>query len=106
MVNAQERTHAAIQAALREGNYYSSAGPKFHSITCEGNRVRVETSPVQFIKLVGPAKRGHGRAIGMLEDANPITSAEFDVPTDWPYAYIEIQDLQNRCAWTNNLFIP
>lgn len=106
MVNATERSHAAIQAALRAGNYYSSAGPEFFDISCEDRHVRVETSPVQFIKLVGPAWRGHGRAKGMGADTRPITEAEFDIPENWPYAYIEIEDMQNRCAWTNNLFIP
>ncbi|MCE5209155.1 MAG: hypothetical protein LLG42_12705 [Chloroflexi bacterium] len=106
MVNAKERSHAAIQAALRTGNFYSSSGPEFYNISCQGKRVRVETSPVQFVKLVGPAWHGHGKAKGMLEDAKPITSAEFEISPDWAYAYIEIQDMQNRRAWTNNLFVP
>lgn len=106
MVNAVERSHTAIQAALRDGNYYSSTGPEFYTISCQGRLVQVETSPVQFIKLVGPAWHGHGRAKGMVEEAQPVTSAEFEIPENWAYAYIEIEDTHKRCAWTNNLFIP
>ena len=103
MVNAPERTRDAILRALWSGNYYSSCGPEFHNITCQDNRVRVETSPVQFIRLVGPAWHGHGRAVGMRSDDKPITSAEFMLPNDWAYSYLEIEDLQHRRAWTNNL---
>ncbi len=105
MVNARERTHESILSAIRAGNYYSTSGPEFYDISIRDERIHVETSPVQFIKLVGPAWKGHGRAIGMLENAEPITSADFDIPHGWKYAYIEIQDRQNRCAWTNNLLI-
>jgi hypothetical protein len=104
MVNAAERSHAAIQAALRAGNYYSTSGPEFHSIICQDDRVRVETSPVQFIRLVGPKWKGHGRAVGMRSDT-PITTAEFKIPSKWAYAYLEIEDQQHRRAWTNTLFV-
>ena len=104
MVNAVEHSHAAIQAALRAGNFYSSSGPEFHTITCQDKRVQVETSPVQFIRLVGPKWRGHGRALGAQGD-QPITQAEFEVPSDWAYAYLEIEDQQHRRAWTNTLFV-
>ena len=105
MVNARERTHESILSAIRAGNYYSTSGPEFYDISVCDDRIHVETSPVQFIKLVGPAWKGHGRAIGMLENAEPITSADFDIPHGWKYAYIEIEDRQNRRAWTNNLLI-
>ena len=103
MVNAAERSRAAIQAALRAGHYYSSMGPEFHAIHCDGNRVRVETSAVQYIRLVGPKWRGHGKAIGAQGD-QPIQAAEFEIPANWAYAYLEIEDSQHRRAWTNTLF--
>ena len=102
MVNAAERSHAAIMDALRAGNYYSSSGPSIYSITRQDKRVQVETSPVQFIRLVGPAWRGHGKAVGMVE-GKAITAASFEIPSTWAYAYIEIEDQQHGRAWTNNL---
>ena len=32
------------------------------------------------------------------------TEATFDIPKDWSYHYIEIEDEAGRRAWTNALF--
>jgi hypothetical protein len=32
-----------------------------------------------------------------------MTEAAFDLPADWPYAYLEIEDDRGRRAWTNTL---
>ena len=98
MVQAPACTRTAILAAIRRGRFYSSCGPAFHAIACAGGRVRVRTSPVRFVRLVGPAWNGarcgsfHGRLL---------TEAVFDVPAGWPYAYVEIEDSRGRRAWTN-----
>jgi hypothetical protein len=34
-----------------------------------------------------------------------LTGAVFEIPRNWPYAYLEIEDEQGRRAWTNPLFI-
>lgn len=101
VVNAPELSRAAITAAIRAGNFYSSTGPDFHAITCDANAATVETSPVQFARLVGPAYRGArlGGFAGRL-----FTEATFEIPPDWAYAYLEIEDAQGRRAWTNHLF--
>lgn len=101
MVNAKNRTHTAIMEALRSGQFYSSTGPKIHSIRIEGDHVHIETSPVQYIRLVGPAWQGN--LIG-TPDGVPITSASLPLPVDWRYAYIEVEDPLHRRAWTNSLF--
>jgi hypothetical protein len=100
MVNAPECTPAAIVAALRAGNYYSSTGPAFESILCADGRVTVQTSPVRFIRLVGP--RDSGRRVGAFRGKLQ-TGATFDVPSDWPYAYVEIEDARGHRAWSNTL---
>ena len=33
------------------------------------------------------------------------TKATFEVPDDWGYAYIELEDYMGRRAWTNPLFV-
>ncbi len=101
VVNAAERTPERIPAAIRRGDYYSSCGPQFHSITFDGTHVEMETSPVQFIRLVGPAY--WGQRLGSF-DAQRLTGARFAVPAEWDYAYIEIEDECGRRAWTNTLF--
>jgi hypothetical protein len=34
-----------------------------------------------------------------------MTEVTLEVPQDWPYAYLEVEDAQGRRAWTNPLFI-
>jgi hypothetical protein len=101
-VLAPERTEAAILAALRAGTFYSSCGPRFDRITWDGARVRVETSAVSFIRLVGPGREG--ARIGSF-DGQRLDGAELVVPLDWPYVYVEIEDDRRRRAWTNPLFV-
>jgi len=100
VVNAREREADALLAALRAGRFYSSCGPDFHAIRRDGGRVSVETSSVAFIRLVGPGSEG--ARIGSFE-GELFTEASFDLPPEWAYAYVEIEDAHRRRAWTNNL---
>jgi hypothetical protein len=102
MVNAVEKSHSAILASLRAGNYYASCGPEIRSLEFRDGMISVETSPVQFIRLVGA--NIYGKRVGSF-DGSTLTSAKFEVPPNWPYAYIEVEDHQRRRAWTNNLFL-
>lgn len=101
MVNALDLRADLILDAVRAGNYYASCGPEFHSIETNEDRVKVTTSPVQIIRLVGPTSSG-----ARIGDFGPVglTEAEFQVPDNWPYAYIEIEDKTGKRAWTNTLF--
>jgi hypothetical protein len=100
LVQAPELTPAAIMASLRAGRYYSTTGPSFLDITQEGDRVSIRTSPVQFVRLVGPGSRG--LRFGSF-DGRLMTEASFTIPEDWPYAYLDIEDAQGHRAWTNTL---
>ena len=100
MVQAPELTAGAIMASFRAGRYYSTTGPTFSHIRQEDGHVTIEVSPVQFIRLVGPGPRG--QRLGSFDDTY-LTEATFEIPDDWPYAYIEIEDHQGRQAWTNPL---
>lgn len=101
VVNAVDCTSESILAGLRAGNFYASCGPVIEDIRCDGRTVTLECSPVQFIRLVGPAWRGE--RVGFYDD-NHLTTATFEVPADWDYAYLEIEDDHGRRAWTNSLF--
>ncbi|NLE99827.1 MAG: CehA/McbA family metallohydrolase [Anaerolineales bacterium] len=102
MVNAGACTREAVLDALRRGNYYSTQGPEFHHIAVHGDRVEVCTSPVRFVRAVGPAYRGS--RLGSF-DGQLIESAEVSISTDWAYTYLEIEDAMGRRAWTNPLFV-
>lgn len=103
MVNAPACSREALLAALRRGNYYSSCGPEFRRIERQGERVCVQTSAVQFVRLVGPGWCGERH--GAFTGGDRITEAAFNIPADWPYAYLEIEDAAGRRAWTNTLFL-
>ncbi|NLE28670.1 MAG: hypothetical protein GX629_03250 [Phycisphaerae bacterium] len=102
VVNAKSRTVDEIMSAIRAGNYYSSCGPDFHKIEFDGQQVHVETSPVSAIRLVGP--RGEGKRLGNCEN-NTITHGTFEIPPNWSYARLEIEDEPGRRAWSNTLLV-
>jgi len=102
VVNAPARTPAALTAAIRGGNFCASCGPEFGWITAADRHVRIATSPVAFVRLVGP--RSEGRRVGSFV-GEQWTETEFDVPPDWPWACLEIEDAQGHRAWSNALFV-
>jgi hypothetical protein len=101
MVGAAERTPEAILQALRSGLFYSSCGPRFESIELRGRSVSCRTTPVSFARLVGP--RHHGQRAGSF-DGKTMTVFELEIPEDFAYARLEIEDTAGRRAWTNTLF--
>jgi hypothetical protein len=100
MVQAEALTPTAVMDSLRTGRFYSSTGPSFLRIAQHDRQVSVQVSPVQFIRLVGPGSRG--QRLGGF-DGRLLTEATFDIPEDWAYAYLEIEDGERRRAWTNTL---
>ena len=101
MAHAPTLSAVAIIDAIRSGNYYSSCGPEFQHIEFDGTSVRITTSPVQFVRLVGPGSLG--KRLGSF-GSERITAATLTVPPELEYAYIEIEDGQGHRAWTNTLF--
>ncbi len=102
MVNAAECSSAAITEAIRCGDFYSTCGPEFHGIEYDGRHVRIETSSVRFARVVGPGPIGDRRGDFT---GGKLTEAHFDIPEDWAYARLEIEDTAGRRAWTNSLFV-
>lgn len=101
-VQARACTRRDIMSSILRGSFYSSRGPQFRSLTQTAERgVRAETSPVQSARLVGPRYRGISRH---AENGRLLTHVAFEIPADWAYAYLEIEDAQGRRAWTNPLF--
>ncbi|MBW2428143.1 MAG: hypothetical protein JRF56_04235 [Deltaproteobacteria bacterium] len=101
MVNAINCTQQDILANIRQGNFYATQGPSFNTIEYGENTVKVETSPVTYVRLIGPRRTGNW--INAL-DRSPITRAEFDLSPDWPYARLEIEDAVGKKAWSNPLW--
>ena len=101
MVNAPGLSREAIMASIHKGNFYSSSGPLFESISLEqGNRIVAETSPVIYARLVGAGGMNKYRGTSNKE---PMTEIHFRLPDDWPYARLEIEDADGKAAWSNPL---
>ena len=101
-VNAAELSRAAILENIRAGNFYATSGPEFYGLEWDGKRLQVHTSPVQFIRLVGP--KWEGLREGAF-DGSLLSEASFEPPEAWAYAYLEIEDVNGKRAWTNNLWV-
>jgi hypothetical protein len=99
--NVTEFSQEAILTAIRRGNFFSSCGPEFKTMDFDGENIHITVSPVQFIRLVGPAS--FGQRIGSF-DGKLLTQASMKVPPEWDYVYIEIEDKNGHKAWTNTLF--
>jgi hypothetical protein len=39
-----------------------------------------------------------------VAEKEPLLQAEFELPTDWPYARLEIEDAYGKRAWSNPLW--
>lgn len=101
VVNAAGGSRGEIMGAIRAGNFYSSCGPEFRAVEFDGTVLSLRTSPVRFVRLAGPGSLG--QRAGSF-DGETLTEASFEVPRDWAYAYVEIEDERGRRAWTNPLF--
>lgn len=101
VVNTPARTREAIMAAIRRGNFYSSRGPQFHSIQSDGTHVHFTSSPAVAAHLIGPAWEGLRL---FAEPGQAITEHTWELPKNWPYMRLRIEDNQGRPAWSNTLF--
>jgi hypothetical protein len=101
VVNTTARSQGEILSAIRRGNFYSSCGPDFLAIEFDGQDLHIKSSPVRFVRLVGPHCRG--KRLGSF-DGPEMTEASLPVVNDWPYSYVEIEDATGKRAWTNGLF--
>jgi hypothetical protein len=101
MVKAASCTQEEILYNIRRGNFYASQGPEFKNIECSEKTVRVETTPVAYVRLIGPRMAGTWIK---ARESETVVKAEFDLPSDWPYARLEIEDSDGKRSWTNPLW--
>ena len=99
-VNVPELTTENVLNAIKAGNFYSSTGPAFQKLSYNNGTVSFESSPIQFARLVGP--RYYAKQTGNF-DGSTFTEAAFEIPAEWEYAYLEIEDTAGKRAWTNTL---
>lgn len=101
-VNAPDLSRESILGAIKTGNFYASCGPEFRSIDFDGQYLDVGCSPVRVVRLIGPAYCGWRDC---AVDGGLLEHSRIEIPGDWPYAYVEIEDREGKKAWTNTLFV-
>ena len=89
VVNAAERTPEPSHGGHPPRATSTLPADRSFARSIRRGHVEIETSPVQFIRLVGPASRGE--RLGSFDDQR-LTGARFAAPTEWDYAYLEIED--------------
>ncbi|HEY7002783.1 MAG TPA: CehA/McbA family metallohydrolase [Gaiellaceae bacterium] len=111
----EERTQAAVLAALDAGAFYSSNGPEIAALEADDDNVFVRTSPARSITLVaggtkgarvnaGPDAYTHGGEVVALDGGHLITEARLARPRRTSHGRIEVEDAAGRRAWTNPLW--
>ncbi|MBN8218447.1 MAG: CehA/McbA family metallohydrolase [Spirochaetes bacterium] len=104
MAKARTLDKPSIMESLRRGDFYATQGPRFESIDLDGDAVRIRTSEVREIRLVGRGSAGK-RLITPDPEAT-FTGAEFSLKGWNGFARLEIMDAQGRLAWSNGLHRP
>lgn len=111
-VRATERTVEAVVAALGQGCFYGSAGPRLDDVRLDGGTVTVECSPCRAVTLVSSKSIGaavnagrhgylhKGRILSTTDDGL-VTGAALTVPPAASYARIEVTDTAGMKAWSN-----
>jgi hypothetical protein len=114
LVRAAERSAEAVVAALREGAFYSSTGPRVQALERDHGGYVVRCSAATSVGLVCDPGRGARVHAGRLayragsevlasDDDGRITAARLARPAGTSFARLEIVDDRGRRAWTNPL---
>ena len=101
-VRADALEPAALLAALKAGDFYSSQGPEIHDVTVDpaADRITVACSPAASVHVIG---RG---APNRWARTDGITEAEFPLaPFAAHYFRVTVIDDQGRRAWTNPIWL-
>jgi hypothetical protein len=111
----EDRSAAAVLAALDAGDFYSSNGPEIESLDVDGDNVVVRTSPARSVTLITGRAKGarvnagegaytySGEVLG-VDGSDLITEARLTRPRGTTHGRIEVENPAGRRAWTNPLW--
>ena len=102
MVRSAQRTPTAILDALREGRFYATCGPRFLSVSVDGDQIEVVTTPVKSIHFI--THNGHS-SVEHAAGKPHVTQARRGLKSLKRYLRIECVDQNGRYAWTNAVLL-
>lgn len=101
MVKAEENRPDSLLEALKAGDYYSSQGPDFHDIACDGDRIEVAMSAVSRVIV-----QGQGSASRVVI-GETMTRAEIALSgrlAASPWLRVTLADAAGKRAWSNPIW--
>lgn len=101
MVKARQNTPAALLAALKAGEFYSSLGPQIHDIRVNEESVEVDCSSAATIIVMGK-----GTSMATLHGTS-MTSAKLSLErlAGSPWIRVTVIDRAGKRAWSNPIQI-
>jgi len=107
MVGAKELTYPSVIEALEKGDFYASTGPEIHSLTLEGNTLKITCSDAVTINLQPHCRMGQRY---IAEPGTFLNEAEFDLtrwietcPEEWKdkaFVRVCVTDASGHKAYT------
>ncbi|MBQ8496898.1 MAG: CehA/McbA family metallohydrolase [Clostridia bacterium] len=101
MVNA-EKNEESILAAIENGDFYSTTGPRIIDYRRIGNRLEITTSPVKNIIFYSNVRRCKNI---LSDDGEDITFGEYEIRDADYYVWVKIVDTDGKTAWTQPLYL-
>ena len=89
-----------LLSSLKEGNFYSSQGPKIHDLNINKEGFSIQTSPVSSVILVG-----YG-SISIVQHGDSMTETNIVFPEGAASSWVRIIaiDQNGKKAWTNPIW--
>jgi hypothetical protein len=100
-IRAASREPAAVLAALRDGRFYASQGPRIEELSLDGRHLHVRCSPAASIYWIGHTHLGwcsHAPAGAAL------TEADFEIDGRARHVRVEVVDAAGKHAWSPPCF--
>lgn len=99
MIYSEDLSYKNIISALKNGEFYSSTGPKFEEIYVEDNKIHIKCSPVHSIRLLDEGRDG---PIAIAKENELLTEAVFEIDTSFMgrFMRLDIRDDSGNFANT------
>ncbi|HPY94701.1 MAG TPA: hypothetical protein PLR12_04685 [Clostridia bacterium] len=103
LAQADSSSERDIMAALRAGRYYASSGPRFESVSLEGDEVKVACSPVRHIIFHSNLPWNGGR----VTTGEGVREGSYRLNRAWGERFVRVvlEDLEGRRAWLNPFLV-
>lgn len=101
MVQTDDFTRCGLIAAIKQGQFYPSTGPRIHDMRIVDNVLQMEFDPAMCVRIVG--RDFLGKAF-VPQHGNTLTQIRWPVKETLKYFRVEIHDGKGGVAWSQPVF--